>query len=77
MKDMSGFHITDEVVSRVVELMRVIDPEKANPEYCRAMLEHYQSQVISGLRQTAINDPDAIEALSDAYDKWLIENNSK
>lgn len=67
---MSGYQITDEVVSRVVDLMKVIDPTKATPEYCRAMLEFYQSQVISGLRQKALDDPDAIEGLYEAYEKW-------
>lgn len=71
MTDMSGYHITDEIVDRVVELMRVIDPAKANRKYCRAMLEYYQSQVVEGLRQTAVNDPDAIEAMHDAFEKWL------
>lgn len=77
MKDMSGFHITDELVDRVVQLMKVIDPEKANPEYCRAMLEYYQSQVVEGLRQTALNDPDAIEGLYEAFEKWQAENRPK
>ncbi len=76
MTEMSGYHITDEVVDRVVELMRVIDPAKANPEYCRAMLEYYQSQVVTGLRQTALNDPDAIEGLHEAFEKWLAESHS-
>lgn len=71
MTIMSGYQITDEIVSRVVELMRVIDPAKANPEYCRAMLEYYQSQVVAGLRDKALSDPDAIEALADSYEKWL------
>lgn len=77
MTVMSGYRITDELVDRVVELMQAINPEKANREYCRAMLEHYQSQVVEGLRQTALNNPDAIEALSDAYDKWLAEDHSE
>lgn len=77
MKDMSGFHITDEVVDKVVRLMKVIDPEKANPEYCRAMLEYYQSQVVEGLRQTALSDPDAIEALYEAFKKQQSDNRSK
>ena len=71
MTIMSGYQITDEIVNRVVELMRVIDPAKANPEYCRAMLEYYQSQVVAGLRDKALSDPDAIEALADSYEKWL------
>lgn len=71
MTVMSGYRITDEVVSRVVELMRVIDPAKATPEYCRAMLEYYQAQVVAGLRQTALDDPDAIESLYEAFEKWL------
>ncbi|HJQ09070.1 MAG TPA: hypothetical protein VJ836_06335 [Candidatus Saccharimonadales bacterium] len=74
---MSGYQITDEVVNRVVELMRVIDPTKATPEYCRAMLEYYQSQVVAGLRQTALNDPDAIEALYEAFEKWQAEGRSE
>lgn len=74
---MSGYQITTEVVNRVVELMRVIDPIKATPEYCRAMLEFYQSQVIAGLRQKALDDPDAIEALHEAFEKWQAEGHSK
>lgn len=70
-QDMSGYQITDEIVDRVVELMRVIDPEKANREYCRSMLEYYQEQVVSGLRQAALNYPDAIEAMHEAFEKWL------
>lgn len=69
MTIMSGYQITEEVVNRVVELMKVIDPTKATPEYCRAMLEYYQSQVVAGLRQTALNDPDAIEGLYEAFEK--------
>lgn len=71
---MTGYPITDEIVDRVVELMQVIDPQKANRAYCRAMLEHYQSQVVEGLRQTALDNPDSIEALHDAYEKWLTEH---
>ncbi len=74
MTIMSGYQITDEIVNRVVELMRVIDPSKANPEYCRAMLQYYQSQVVAGLRDKALNDPDAIEALHEEFDKWLTKN---
>lgn len=74
MTIMSGYQITDEIVNRVVELMQVIDPAKANPEYCRAMLEYYQSQVVAGLRQKALDDPDAIEALQEEFDKWLIKS---
>lgn len=77
MTDMSGYHITDEVVDRVVQLMQVIDPDKASREYCRAMLEHYQSQVVEGLRQTAVNDPDAIEAMHEAFEKWLADGHSE
>lgn len=76
MTVMSGFQITDELVDRVVELMKVIDPTKANREYCRAMLEYYHSQVIAGLRQTALNDPDAIEALYEAFEKWQTNSHS-
>jgi hypothetical protein len=74
---MSGYQITDEIVNRVVELMQVIAPEKANPEYCRAMLEYYQSQVIAGLRQKALDDPDAIESLHEAFENWLAKTGSK
>lgn len=74
MTVMSGYQITDEVVSRVVELMKVIDPAKATPEYCRAMLEYYQSQVVAGLRDKALSDPDAIEALHEEFEKWLVKN---
>lgn len=74
MVAMSGYQITDKVANRVVELMKIIDPAKATPEYCRAMLEFYQSQVVSGLRQKALDDPDAIEGLYEAYEKWQSEN---
>lgn len=77
MTVMSGYQITDEIVDRVVQLMRSIDPEKANHAYCRAMLEYYQSQVIAGLRQKALDDPDAIEALYEAFEKWQTEEHSK
>jgi len=70
METMSGFQITDEVVNRVVELMRIIEPTKATPEYCRAMLEYYQAQVVAGLRDKALSDPDAIEALHEEFEKW-------
>jgi hypothetical protein len=70
MANMSGFQITDEVVNRVVELMQVIDPTKGTPEYCRAMLEYYQVQVVVGLRDKALSDPDAIEALYEEFEKW-------
>lgn len=73
---MSGYQITDEIVSRVVELMKVIDPTKATPDYCRAMLEYYQSQVVAGLRQKALDDPDAIEALHDSFEKWKRQTKS-
>lgn len=77
MADMSGYQITDEVVYRVVELMQVIDPTKATPEYCRAMLEYYHSQVFQGLRQTALNDPDAIESLYEAFEKQQVKEQSE
>lgn len=77
MTDMSGFQITDELVARVIELMRSIDPSKANVEYCRAMLEYYQSQVVEGLRQKALSDPDALEALQEAFDTWQSDNRIK
>lgn len=71
---MSGYQITDEIVNRVVELMRSIDLTKANPDHCRAMLKYYQSQVVAGLRQKALDEPDAIEALNEAFEKWSTEN---
>jgi hypothetical protein len=73
---MSGFQITDELIDRVVQLMQVIDPQKANREYCRMMLEHFQSQIVSGLRHTALDDPDAIEGMYEAYEKWLAEGHN-
>jgi hypothetical protein len=77
MTDMSGFQITDELVTRVIELMRAIDPTKANEEYCRAMLEYYQLRVVQGLRQKALSDPDALEALQEAFDTWQSDNRTK
>jgi hypothetical protein len=74
MTDMSGFQITDELVARVIVLMRSIDSTKANEEYCRAMLEYYQSQIVEGLRQKALSEPDALEALQEAFDKWQSGN---
>lgn len=68
---MSGYQITDEIIDRVVELMKVIEPEKATHDYCRAMLEYYQSQVVAGLRQAALDNPDSIEALYDSFEEWL------
>jgi|GEM_PF-2979189 len=76
MNDMSGYQITDEVVDRVVQLMQKIDPAKANPANCRAMLEYYQSQVVTGLQETALTNPDAIEGLYEAFENWQTANHS-
>jgi hypothetical protein len=53
--------------------MKVFHPEKANPEYCKALLEAFRAGVISGLRQIAISKPDDIEEFFEKYEDYLNE----
>ncbi len=56
---MSDYKISDEDVEGVVRYMKIFHPEKADPAYCKAMLEYLKS----GLYQIARTDPDNIEEL--------------
>ena len=71
MTVMSGYKFSDEDVDGAVRYMKIFHPEKANPVYCRAMLEAFQAGVILGLRQIALNNPDDIEELYEKYEAYL------
>lgn len=64
---MSDFQITEEVIDKVVQYMRIFHPERADREYARAMLEYIKS----ALHEIARNNPDDIEAMCEAYEKSL------
>ena len=71
MTTMSGYKISDEDVDVVMRYMKIFHPEKANRDYCKALLEAFQSGVITGLRQIALNNPDDIEELYEKYEAYL------
>jgi hypothetical protein len=73
---MSGYKISDEDVDGVVRYMQIYHPERADREYCRALLESFQSGLISGLRQIALNKPDDIEELYEKYEAYLKDPHS-
>ena len=68
---MSGYKFSDEDVDVAVRYMKIFHPEKADPVYCKAMLEAFQAGVILGLRQLALNKPDDIEELYEKYEAYL------
>lgn len=59
MQDDEQYHITDEDIEKVLNLLKLINPEKATPEYARRILERLY------LRYHALEhiDPDAIEEI--------------
>jgi hypothetical protein len=68
---MSGYKISDEDVDGVLRYMKIYHPERADREYCRALLEAFQAGLIAGLRQIALNKPDDIEELYEKYEAHL------
>lgn len=68
---MSGYQISDEDVEVAVRYMRFFNPENANPEYCRAALEAFHAGIITGLRNIALDTPDAFEELFEKYEVFL------
>ncbi len=68
---MNHYQISDEDVDGVMRYMKIFHPEKANRDYCKALLEYLQSGLISGLRQIALNKPDDIEELYEKYEVHL------
>jgi len=72
MKSMSSYHrVSDEDVEGVVRYMKIFHPEKADPEYCRALLEAVYTGALSGLREIAVKNPDDVEALYEKYEEYL------
>jgi hypothetical protein len=71
---MSGYQISDEDVGGVVRYMNIFHPDKADPAYCRALLEAFQAGVIQGLRELALDKPDDIEELYEKYEAHLKES---
>lgn len=67
---MSGYQISDEDIDGVVRYMKIFHPEKANRDYCKALLESFQAGVIVGLRQIALTKPDDIEELYEKYEAY-------
>lgn len=67
---MSDYQIIDEDVDAVVRYMKIYHPDKANSEYCRAMLEYLKA----GLHEIARNNPDDIEAMYEQFEASLKED---
>lgn len=59
MEDDEQYHITDEDIEKVIDLLKLTNPKKATPEYARRILERlYQRyHVLEHI------DPDAIEEI--------------
>ncbi len=68
---MSDYQITEEDIDAVVRYMKLFHPEKADREYCRALLEYIKSS----LHQIARNNPDDIEAMYEQYEASLKKDN--
>ncbi len=71
---MSDHQFTDEDITAVGRYMRTFypdRPEKADPIYCLAFLEHIKSRIDENVRSIAFDDPDRFEELVDEYEKSL------
>jgi hypothetical protein len=57
MQDDEQYHITDEDIEKVLNLLKLTNPSKATPEYARRILErlYLRYHVLEHI------DPDAIE----------------
>lgn len=67
-------HFTDEDIAAVGRYMKAFypgSPEKAEPAYCLAFLEHLKSRIDENVRSIALDDPDKFEELVDEYEKSL------
>ncbi len=64
---MNTYQISDEDIDGAVRYMEIFHPERANREYCRALLEY----VKESLHQIARSNPDDIEALYEQYEASL------
>ncbi len=65
---------TDEDIAAVGRYMKAFypdSPEKAEPAYCLAFLDHLKSRINENVRSIAFDDPDKFEALVDEYEKSL------
>jgi hypothetical protein len=51
-------------IDGVMRYMAIFHPEKANRDYCQALLEYWEMT----LKHLAINDPEAIEELIKAFE---------
>jgi len=71
VKTMSGYRISDEDVDGVVRYMQYFHPEHADRDYCKGLLEAFQSNIITGLRHLALDNPDAIEKMYEEYEAYL------
>ena len=72
MKTMNSYnHISDEDVEGVVRYMQIFHPDKANPEYCRTLLEALYAGAVSGFREIALSNPDDIEELYEKYEAYI------
>jgi len=54
----------DKDVDAVMKYMTIFHPEKANREYCQALLEYWEMT----LQHIAINNPDNIEKIQQAFE---------
>jgi hypothetical protein len=67
-------HFTTEDIAAVGRYMKAFypsSPEKAEPAYCLAFLEHIRSSIDENLRTIALDSPDKFEELVDEYEKSL------
>lgn len=55
---------SEDDVDGVMDAMTVLHPEKANREYCRALLEYWEMT----LKHIAINTPEGIDELIKAFE---------
>jgi hypothetical protein len=46
-------------------------PEKAEPAYCLAFLEHIKARIDENVRSIALDNPDKFEELVNEYEKSL------
>lgn len=67
-------YFTDEDIAAVGRYMKTFypdRPEKAEPAYCLAFLEHIKARIDENVRSIALDNPDKFEELVNEYEKSL------
>ena len=55
---------TEDDIDGVMRYMKIFHPEKANPDYCEALLEYWDLT----LKHLALNKPEDVEKIYEAFE---------